>query len=201
MALFKDLDSLQEKVRNPDLLEKELVDVETLLQEVELPSHIAVPPDEDTPQKPLHRKRILRQRRPVVHDIHSGQLLEKARQRFAWRKKKEISPGEPSTATEVPHEMVTPLRSTFTLALDDEGQLMGLPLKKPSQPTEHRRWSFLKRKKDSEESEGEHAKGMKAQLNRLTSKLLRRKTTTEETTKGSGFGEKLKGLFKRTSKE
>ena len=209
MVLFKSLESMEEKVKNPELYVEELFESEEILQEVERPTQIPAevveeplriePVGEISPSKKERRKRSSL----FIHERKEQPAERKINRLSFWRKEK-INELEPDAATEVPQQLkdIKPPRSTFILQFDGNGNLVGLPVKKPKLETEKKGWFFFRRKgqaKTAEQSEEEPAKGMKGKLNRVVSKLRRKKSTEGES--GGGVSGKIKGIFRRKSKE
>ena len=190
MRLFKDLDSIEAKVKNSELFEKDTNNTETFLQEIE--------PQVKKPEVPSEENSQLEP---------PGEMLpeaEEKQRRLFWRKKeKQERPSGPKTSLfsfekrktdnqpeqETSKELETPIpeikipRSTFTLQLDTEGNLTGFTLKKIK----------------SEKQEEEQVKGLKGKLRHIGS-LLRRENASEAESK-MGIGDKIKGIFRRKSKE
>jgi hypothetical protein len=209
MVLFKSLESMEEKVKNPELYVEELFESEEILQEVERPTQIPAEVVEE-PQRiePVgeisQNKKERRKRSPLFKHERKEQPAERKINRLSFWRKEKINELEPDAATEVPQQLkdIKPPRSTFILQFDGNGNLVGLPVKKPKLETEKKGWFFFRRKgqtETAEQPEEELAKGMKGKLNRVVSKLRRKKSSEGES--GGGFGGKIKGIFRRKSKE
>ncbi|MBN1860365.1 MAG: hypothetical protein JW840_02765 [Candidatus Thermoplasmatota archaeon] len=190
LRLFKDLESIEAKVKNSELFEKDFSRAETFLREIEPQVKKPEEPNEETSQ-------------PEPPDEMRPELEEKQKRPF-WRKKeKQFEPPglktpwfsflkrktdnqleqETPTEVEAPTPEIKIPRSTFILQLDTEGNLTGLPLKKPK----------------PEKQEEEQVKGLRGKLGHIGS-FLRRKNASEAESK-TGIGDKIKGIFRRKSKE
>ena len=209
MVLFKSLESMEEKVKNSELYVEELFESEEILQEVERPTQIPAEIVEE-PQwiEPVGEisssKKERRKRSPLFKHEMREQLAERKINRLSFWRKEKINKLEPEATTEVLQQLkdIKPPRSTFILQFDGNGNLVGLPVKKPKLETEKKGWFFFRRKgqaETAEQSEEEPAKGIKGKLNRVVSKLRRKKSSEGES--GGGFGGKIKGIFRRKSKE
>jgi hypothetical protein len=209
MVLFKSLESMEEKVKNPELYVEELFESEEILQEVERPTQIPAEVVEEPQQieavgEISPNKKEKRKRSPLFIHERKEQPAERKINRLSFWRKEKINELEPKAATEVPQQLkdVNPPRTTFILQFDGNGKLVGLPIKKPKLETGKKGWFFFRRKgqaETAEQSEEEPAKGMKGKLNRVVSKLRRKKSSEGES--GDGIGGKIKGIFRRKSKE
>jgi hypothetical protein len=211
VALFRELKTMEERIKNPELLE--LIEPEILFEEVEppessekegteRPSEIPIEPEEILGEKKEKRRRF-----PSLKLSRKERLDGKKPGRIWWRKEA-ISELEPSELTEIERQLeepvveVKPVRSTFTLQLDEEGNLIGFILKKPKLPKEKKGWPRFRRRGGEEaekETEEEPEPGIKGKLKRVVSKLRRKKSSDEES--GGGIGSKIKGIFSRRKKE
>ena len=209
MVLFKSLESMEEKVKNPELYVEELFESEEILQEVErptqIPAEVVEEPQRIEPVGEISQSKKERRKRSLlfIHERKEQPAERKINRLSFWRKEK-INELEPDAATEVPQQLkdTKPPRSTFILQFDGNGNLVGLPVKKPKLETEKKGWFFFRRKgqaETAEQSEEEPAKGIKGKLNRVVSKLRRKKSLEGES--GGGVGGKIKGIFRRKSKE
>ena len=99
------------------------------------------------------------------------------------------------------------VKATFTLKLTEQGDLVGLNIKKPKSPREEKKSGLkqlLKRKKSEETvKEKEPPKGIKGNLLGIVSKIKPKKSTGEKSSGGSKISNivgKIKGIFSRKSK-
>jgi hypothetical protein len=209
MGLFKTLESMEEKVKNPDLTSDRIFESKEDLQELEHLVQIPVEVvQESEPLEPVGeippKDKERRKRSPFFKKKQTEQPTERKINRHSFWKKETINEIDPDAATEVPQQLkdIKPIRSTFSLQLDVNGNLVGLPVKKPKLKTEKKGWFFFRRK-DQAETAGqpgeESAKGLKGKLTRVVSKLRRKNSSEGEPT--GGFGDKIKGIFRRKSKE
>jgi hypothetical protein len=191
MKLYKDLQSVEAKVKNPEQLKKESIESETIMQKIE-PSlqKPEVPIQDQQPIEPTGEISLKRKepKRPFLEKIDEPEIpAEKKTHWFAFFKKEKTDDSELKPAPEVeqqPQEIKIS-RSTFILQLDDAGNLIGFPMKKTLQ--------------GAEESEREPVKGIKGKLIQLASMFRRKKS--EEAESSGGIGEKIKGIFRRKNKE
>jgi hypothetical protein len=190
LNLFKDLESLEAKVKNPEVFEGKSIESEAFLHEIDLPMQNSeeageepqsMEPPREIPQKKGEKKK--------------QSLLEKKEKRG---KQPEFAT---STGLEQPVQEVKIPRSTFILELDSDGHLVGLPVKKPIMEKEKKDWFFFKRKTQSGavEQQEEPVKGIKGKLKHVVSTLRRKKSSEAEPREG--IGGTIKGLLKRKSKE
>lgn len=206
MALFKALESMETRVKNPDMFIEELFEPEASLQEVEhppQPSTIPAPePQVQETRGELRRKqREKRNKQLIFAQKPTGPLEAQIEKRFSlWKKVKTGEVDADSTLVDnEPPQQMTHVRSTFTLTLDNEGNLVGFPLKKPIPPKEKRGFLFFRKKSGSEHTEETPAKGIKGTLLRVASRFKRKKSAEGESS--GGIGGKIKGIMKRKPKE
>jgi hypothetical protein len=206
IALFKSLESIEEKVKNPEMRIEGLFESDTTLQEVESPHQTPIesvheqPLIEPSGEIPSENKTKQKRSLFSAHERKEPPAELKKRRLSSWRKTKigEFNPDE--ILNDQQHlEPNAPSRSTFTLQFDADGNLVGFPLKKLIPEHEKKGWFFFRKKGDSEQPEEEPAKGIKGKLLRVVSKLKRKKSSEGESS--GGIGGKLKGLLKRKSKE
>lgn len=190
MRLFKDLEIVEARVKNPEDLIKEIIASETSLQEME-PS-LRVPeeaveqeyylePASEIPEDQNENHRYLFWKRKEKRE---GEETEK-KQWFSFVKRKNDLESDyeyPDLATEDREQLERIPRSTFVLQVDTNGNLVGLPVKKSKPESE---------KKQDEEPE----KGIKGRLKQLGS-LFRRKGSSDAEA-NEGIGAKIKGIFRR----
>ncbi len=209
MVLFKSLESMEEKVKNSELYVEELFESEEILQEVERPTQIPAeiveepqriePVGEISPSKKERRKRS-----PLFKHERREQPAERKINRLSFWRKEKINKLEPEATTEVLQQLkdIKPPRSTFILQFDGNGNLVGLPVKKPKLKIEKKGWLFFRRKGQAETAEQpdeEPVKGIKGKFKHVVSKLRRKKSSEGETS--GGVSGKIKGIFRRKSKE
>jgi len=105
---------------------------------------------------------------------------------------------------EEPKGEIKPIKSTFTLRIDDKGHLVGFNIKKPKPKKEKksRRILLFRRKKGEVGASAEPAaekpevKGIKGKIIGIVSKIKPKKSGS----KVSGIVGKTKGIFSRKSK-
>lgn len=197
MKLFKDLELVESKIKNPSVFLNEQIEPDAMTQKLELtlykPEEVLdqQKPIEPTTEIPLDQEDTQKQpfwrRRPKPESS-----LDEKKQRFSFLHKEQPAHQELEVRTEVeqPPPPVEIPRSTFVLQVDSEGTLVGLPLKKQ------------KPKKGDEinaGSEDESVHGFKGKLKKIRS-LFHRKGGSDSESSG-GIGEKIKGIFHRKSKE
>jgi hypothetical protein len=209
MVLFKSLESMEKKVKNTILDAEELFEPKEIIQEVErqtqIPAEVIEEPQRIEPVgeiSPIKKER--RKRSPLFKHELREQPAERKINRFSFWKKETINELEPDAATEVDYQLksIKPTRSTFILQFDENGNLVGLPVKKPKLKIENKGWLFFRRKGQAETAEQpdeEPVKGIKGKFKHVVSKLRRKKSSEGET--GGGVIGKIKGIFKRKLKE
>jgi len=142
-------------------------------------------PEEKKPHRNIFKIKIKRkkeQKPAKTVPEHKHRLIQRLR-----RKKDYLgeTPEDLAAQGEIPAPK--PMRGTFTLHLDDEGNLIGFPIKKPVPKPEkkHRRLLPFGKKKSEGENETEQpqepVKGIKGKIKRITSRFKRSKGE-----KGSG---------------
>jgi hypothetical protein len=206
IALFKELESMEEKVKNPELLVDELFEPEITLQEIEPPFQIPteeqqpIEPDNEIPSEKKQKRKLslFLQHKP------KNQIEKKKIKHLSFWRKAKIGDLDPDAITKEHQQLdgVKQPRSTFILQYDENGNLTGFPLKKPKPEKQKKGWFPFRRKhteEEAEQPEEEPAKGIKGKLKRVVSKIRRKKSNEGES--GGGIGGKLKGIFKRKSKE
>jgi hypothetical protein len=203
MRVFKDLEIIEAKVKNPTLYGKELLQSTTRLTEFERHVHRKVdvlqPPRQHKPQTEV-TERQEEPRHPFWKKKDTQEPETKKPKRFPFMKTEKNMQQEPDTPVEVEEQFsdVPITRSTFVLQLDENGNLVGLPIKKPKPDQTKGRFSL--RKATQENAEGESteqpAEGIRGKLQQISS-LFHRKASSESES-SSGIGGKLKGLFRRT---
>jgi len=205
--LLKELELLEERFTYPELV-RETRDGYEVVEEVpeeteELPSGNEV--KEETEKEPELEKRRsifsvkLRRRKklqkPEVQEKHQRIILWRTKkQKFKETEKRDETLGE-ATLTKKIGEVTTPT-GTFTLRIDDEGNLIGFNIKKPRPKTEkkQRRMSPFKQKKGT--SEEAEVSGRLGKLKGLFSRVRKSKETGGESEK-TGIKTKLSGLLSR----
>jgi hypothetical protein len=199
IALFKELETVEEKIKNPDLIVEEIFEPEESIQEVELPSEI---PSEDKtpPSEPVGETPSSKKQKRTFSIQHEKKKIKRS---HLWRKapteEKDLSV---SPEFEQQPRILKPLRSTFVIQFDSEGNLIGLPVKKPKPKKEKKGLFPFGRKgtsKAAEQPEEEPAAGFKGKIKKLTSRFRRKKSSEAESS--GGIGGKLKGLLRRKGKE
>jgi hypothetical protein len=209
LRLLKDVESLEEKVKNPDVFTEEEIKPEIVFQEVEQPGHIPDFIDEQVqPREPFEeipQKKIKKFRQPLIKK--QEKMEGPSREKKPWlsflkKNIKNVQVLEPSSELEPKPQEGTIPRSTFILQLDTSGNLVGFPIKKQKQENQKKGWLFSRRKPQeggTTLSEEETAKGIKGKLKGIVSKLGRRKSSEGESS--GGMVGKITGIFRRKSKE
>lgn len=197
MKLFKDLELVEAKVKNPSVFINERIEPDAITQKLELTFY--KPEEALEQQKPIEptteialdsegiQKQPFWRRKPKPESN-----LEDKKPRFSFLHKEQHIHQDLEVITEVEESIsqVEIPRSTFVLQVDSEGNLVGLPLKK-NKPK--------KEEGTNAASEGEDVHGLKGKLKKIGS-LFHRKGALDSESSG-GIGEKIKGIFHRKSKE
>jgi hypothetical protein len=210
LALFRELDRIEERVKNLHLSEDEGFDTTTVLQEVERaePSIKRIrEPRSEKSIKSIQRKKQKKLLHLFLFEHHKKeQDSRKKVKRIYFSKKEYPSDFVPSAETEIEHgkeagEEVKPVKTTFALHITDDGSLVGLTIKKPkpSKPENEFFERLRHRTETGEETEEKPATGFNGRMKRLFSKIIPRRSEEGETS--GGIGRKIKGIFKRESKE
>lgn len=215
MRLFKDLEVVEAKVKNPTVFLKDQIEQDSIAQKIELSMH--KPEESLEQQKPLEPSTEIplnqddSERRPFWRKKQKpGLESDEKKPIFSVLSDEQQTQQEQQThqeldiATEVdqPAPQVEIPRSTFVLQVDAEGNLVGLPLKKPK-PDKGKKARFSSGKKTLDETTGdtgdESTSGIKGTLKQIGS-LFHRKESSDIESSG-GIGDKIKGIFQRKSKE
>jgi len=209
--LFRELEIIEERVKNLQLSEDELFDADTVLQEVEIPEPPVEIIREPQPETPSEKIRLDKQKKrdhvSLFKRQKKEQLSGKRIKRIYFSKKEHPTNLIPSAETELhqhveeTREEAKPVKSTFTLHFTGDGNLVGLDMKKPKPPKDKKGFLWLRhgRTETGEQPQEELAPGFKGKMKRLFSKIIPRKSKEGETS--GGIGSKIKRIFKRGSKE
>ena len=208
LRLFQEIQSVEAKVRNPDLWKPTGLVTKAPSQDLETPRQSL----EETSEKRLFGEPTgeLPQEMEEEHVrsfLNRPETLEGHPERKTWwfgflhKQHSEDLAIESNRDDEPAEEEIRPPRSTFTLQLDPSGNLTGFPLKKPSIPQERKGWLSSKRTTHAEggDSEEETDEGFRGKLKHLFS--LFRRQSSEESDSREGIGEKIKGIFRRKDEE
>ncbi len=192
-----------EEIQEPIQTTVETLEVEPL---VTITPEITIPTPEQPEEKKPHRNIIFKIRFRRKKQEKPTEIVPEPKHRFIQRlrrKKDNLgeTPGDLAAQGEIPAPK--PMNGTFTLRLDDEGNLIGFPIKKPVQKPEkkHRRLLPFGKKKSEGENETEQpqepAKGFKGKIKRITSRFKRSKKQKGEKGTGGKFSKILNKLPKR----
>lgn len=200
---------MEAKVKNPTVFLKDQIEQDSIAQKIELSMH--KPEESLEQQKPLEPSTEIplnqddSERRPFWRKKQKpGLESDEKKTTFSVLSDEQQTPQELDIVTEVeqPAPQVEIPRSTFVLQVDAEGNLVGLPLKKPK-PDKGKKARFSSGKKTLDETTGdtgdESTSGIKGTLKQIGS-LFHRKESSDIESSG-GIGDKIKGIFKRKSKE
>ncbi len=198
LRLFHEVQSVETKVKNPEEFKKESYPVVTTLQQIKPQAQISDSTAEGQqsiePAGEISLKKKAEQKKSFLKKLDKPEIpSEKKTHWFGFLKteKQDIQELEPPLEVEPQPEDITILRSTFTLQLDNDGNLTGFPMKKPQQEK--------KTRQGTEEAEEEPVKGIKGTLKHITSRF--RHKSPDESESSSGIGDKIKGIFKRKNEE
>jgi len=198
LDLFKEIKTIEEKVKNPELIEETGIQPEILWQEVEQIEEIGeVAKEPITPEVPPDKK-------------HKIQFLSKLRKKKKSKepKKRFFKPRrlKPKETEDVQGELKS-IKSTFALRINDQGNLIGLNTKKPRPKKEKKplKLRLFKRGTAKEEAPAEtDVKGIPGKIKGLFSKTKLKKSGASKSegrgSKISGAAGKIKGIFSRKSK-
>lgn len=208
VELLQSLKSLEEKIKNPELIDDRQIASETVEQEIALPPQTPEPVKEEYPEERETQIPSQNKDRLKKSWLRKKQKIEKESEKkihfFSDVKREENDEQKVTSPTELQpdiQEIKIP-RSTFILQLDNDGNLVGFPLRKSKPQQQKKGWPFSRRKTGegaTEHSEEEPAKGISGKLKRMASKLGRKKSSEGESS--GGIGSKIKGIFRRKSKE
>lgn len=203
LDLFKELETIEENVKNPEVIEEIIIKPDIAKQEIEQTDITGeIEKDLDTSEDSVKKEKN-----------HKLQFLSKLR-----KKKKPKEPGKrflklrrfKSIKTEDIHGELKPIKSTFTLKINDQGNLIGLNIKKPITKKEKKplRLKLFKKGAAKEEAPAvtdvKGIKGIPVKIKGLFSKIRLKKSEASNSEGGgskiSGVAGKIKGIFSRKSK-
>lgn len=198
LKLINDVKLVEAKVKNPEQFKKDTIEFKAFLSKIEPPLQKPEEAIEEeqlitpTGEIPLKKKEEQKQsflKRIEKPEIRSGKKTNWFS--FLKKEKNDLPELEPSTEMEQQVQEIKIPRRTFILQLDNDGNLIGFPMKKshPSKTTQQ----------GIEEPEEAPVKGIKGKLRYMASMLRRKKS--EESESSGGIGDKIKGIFKRKSEE
>lgn len=207
LKLFKDVQSAEAKVKNPEEVTEDTIESKAFLHETEPPSQ---KPEEDSEeQQPVEPSGQLppqyneKQKRSFLHVTEKPEMQSERKKNWLslLRKNTENQTElEPSTEGEQQADEMILHHSTFILQLDTDGNLVGFPMKKPHLEHSKKGGLFSRQKTQSEGGEPEEtAKGIKGALTHLVSTFRRKSSKGFEPS--GGIGDKIKGIFRRKTKE
>ncbi|MCX6666245.1 MAG: hypothetical protein NT038_09370 [Euryarchaeota archaeon] len=195
LRMLDELDVIEHRLLQLEEIQEPIqTTVETLeaAPQVTVTPEITIPTYEQLEEKKPHRnifkikiRRKKGQKPAKTEPEHKHRLIQRLR-----RKKDNLgeTPEDLAAQGEIPAPK--PLNGTFTLHRDEEGNLVGFPIKKPVPKMEKKHRRLLPFGKKKEEGEGETeqpeepVKGIKGKIKRITSRFKRSKGKKEE--KGSG---------------
>jgi G3E family GTPase len=197
LKLFHEVQSVEEKIKNPDKSKEESDRIETILQQikpsVQIPDSAAEErrPIEPVGEIPLKEKDETK--KSFLEKIDKPEIpSEKKPHWFDFLKpeKNDIQELEPLLEAVPQPEEIAILRSTFILQLDNDGNLTGFPMKKLQRE---------KKTRQGTEEADEPVKGIKGILKHITSRF--RHKNSDESESSGGIGDKIKGIFRRKNKD
>jgi len=180
VAMLKELESFEERLQQPELIHEPQAEYPVSEIEEALPEWTAVDGEESEPEiwkrKRIFSIRIRRKKKSTAYELEEAVEFV------------EVKP-----------------EGTFTLRIDDQGNLIGFNIKKPKPKKEKKQRRLLPFKKSGAKESGEEETpetlGVKGKLANIFS---RRRKATEETESGepkeSDAKTKIKGLLSRRRK-
>jgi hypothetical protein len=208
LSLLRELDIMEERVKNLWLPDDSYYDADMTLQEVERTEHyaetITEPHSEvpiDTIQKETKQKKT---RLPLLQHHKAQRVVEKKiRPNLSSNKKKPFShPPSIKTRRHLKTRRATDksVPSTFKLYITGEGALGGLDMQRPKPPKAQNRLFGRRHKTETGEQPQEAQEpGFKGKMKRVVSKIVPRRSKNAEA--NTGIGSRLKGIVKRKPKE
>lgn len=227
--LLDELATLEEHYTKHEFNQAVQAEYKSILQPEEPqapPAPVHEPSVEDQKQAPPPEKKP-RFFSVTIHRKHHTKppKLETHHRRIFFRRTQKELPHQPETSEDQPPlaetvqktKRVKPIKGTFTLTIDDDGNLHGFRMKKPHPEKEKRSWHLPQlphlplRRKKSETTEGEEPTektGIPAKIKGLFLRFRREKSEEETESKISGLigklkgiAPKIKGIIPRRSKE
>jgi len=206
LDLFKELETIEDNVKNPDTIDESTIEPEIAKQEIE-PIDIT----EEIVKEPVISEVIVKKEKKPKSKF-SSKLRKKKKLKEPKSKKRFLKlRRSKSIKTEDAQGELKQIKNTFTLKLNGQGELVGLNIKKPI--TKKEKTPLLKKlfkkgeakEKAPAEPEVKGIKGIpvkiKGIISKITSKLPIGKKGKSSESKSSGIGGKVKGIFSRKSKK
>ena len=213
LELFKEIETIEENIQNFDSdvdaplysddvpLEERDIDLE---QQPEINSPPIDKPTQKTHHTLFHRHKKKKIKKPTSHrhffkKIKAKRNIKKDDELTQLQKQKKKSKNKLDRNS-----------STFTLKITDNGDLVGLNIKKHPLPQEHKGLKNLfskkegSKKQDTEKSEVKGLKAIPVKIKAIFSSITKRRSGKDagesSTSKISGISGKIKGIFSRKSK-
>ncbi len=202
LNLFKELETIEENVKNPEVIEEIIIQPDIAKQEVEqtdITGEIEKEPDisEDSEKKHKHQ---------FLSKLRKKKKLKEPKTKNRFLKLRKFK----SIKTEDAQGELKQIKSTFSLKLNNQGELVGFNVKKPRQKKEKipLRIKLFKRGETKDKTPAEQEiKGIKGIpgkikgiISKITSKLPLGKKGESSGSKTAGISGKIKGIFSRKSK-
>lgn len=193
-ALFDDLQTLEEQIKNPEPRLESAIQSNVILQEAKQQIKSPTLPKQQVlePAGEIHYHKSTRQKqllfRTQVSEEEPGHRVISRSSLSKQKKILDIQPEVTDHEDQQPLE-VKPFRSTFVLDIDSNGNLVGFPVKKQKPGKEPGG-------ETGEHPETEPATGIKGKLMQIGSRLRRKSSSEGE---AEGILEKIKGIFRRKS--
>ena len=170
MNLFKELEIMQAKVKNPQEFIKEIIKSPAFVQELEASIHVS--------------GQTIEQKNDGEPAFEIPQTQEEKQRRRFWTRNHQQDQSTPaeSIQKDQSQEVRIPPRSMFVLQLDSSGNLVGLPVKKQEVQEER-----------NQDEEPETV--IKGKFKHLRDRF-QRKTSSEDESQ-EGIGSKFLGIFRR----
>ena len=200
LDLFKELETIEENIKSPEVIEEIIIQPDISKQEIEQTDITGeIEKDLDTLEDSVKKEKK-----------HKLQFLSKLRKKKKPKEPKKrflkLRRLKPKENEDVQGEL-KPIKSTFTLRINDQGNLIGLNIKKPRSKKEKKplKLRLFKRGAAKEEAPAEtDVKGIPVKIKGLFSKIKLKKSGGSKSEGGgskiSGSAGKIKGIFSRKSK-
>ncbi|HVQ00686.1 MAG TPA: hypothetical protein VMT57_04150 [Candidatus Thermoplasmatota archaeon] len=200
LAMLRELDILEERIKNPGLTLEVSDDTVLPLQDVEQAELVVEPTTEPQPEVPTESLREgtpPTKRHVSLLEYYRTQrvVAREPRHRFSQTKKNVSEQPATKLSRNLRKRKTTekPTSSTFNLYITEEGALAGLDNQRPKPPKPEIR--LFTRHQQAESAEQAQEPGFKGKMKRVVSKIIPRRSKTTEA--ATGIGSRLKGIVKR----
>ena len=207
LSLLRELDILEERVKNLQLTDDNYSDADVELQEVDRTDQYAetiTEPHSEVPIDTITQETQQEQTRLPLFEHHKTKraVAKETRRSLLLHKKQPVSHPPKTKARRhlrTRSFIEKPVQSTFKLYITEEGALAGLDSQRPKPPKPQIRLFGRDHKTETGEQRQEAQEpGFKGTMKRLVTKIVPHRSKNAEAS--TGIGSRLKGIVKRKPK-